>query len=74
MAKNTNTKTQPATNAPSFIAWSIITKGENKAFWQKVGACWSHKDAQGLTLQLDVMPLDGRIVLRKPLPPEQAAS
>ena len=73
MAKNTKTQTQPATNAPSFIAWSIISKGE-KAFWQKIGACWSHKDANGLTLQLDVMPLDGRIVLRKPQQPEQATS
>lgn len=73
MAKNTKTQTQPATNTPSFIAWNIISKGD-KAFWQKVGACWSHKDEQGLTIQLDVMPLDGRIVLRKPLPVEQAAS
>lgn len=73
MAKNTKHQTQQAAKAPSFIAWNVLSK-DDKAFWQKVGACWPHKDEKGLTLQLDVMPLDGRIVLRKPLPTEQAAS
>lgn len=51
--------------APDFIAWHVTQKGE-KSFWNKCGACWRHKDQKGLTLQLEVVPINGRIVLRQP--------
>lgn len=63
----TNTKPdhqQP--NAPEFLAWHVTDKGE-KSFWNKVGAAWRHKDGKGYTLQLEVVPINGRIVLRQPL-------
>ncbi|MBV50463.1 MAG: hypothetical protein CMN10_18135 [Roseobacter sp.] len=63
----TNTKLdnqQP--NAPEFLAWHVTDKGE-KPFWNKVGAAWRHKDGKGCTLQLEVVPINGRIVLRQPL-------
>lgn len=53
-------------NAPDFIAWHVIDKGQ-KSFWNKAGAAWRHKDAKGFTLQLEVVPIHGRIVLRQPL-------
>lgn len=62
----TNTKPdnqQP--NAPEFLAWHVTDKGE-KSFWNKVGAAWRHKDGKGYTLQLEVVPINGRIVLRQP--------
>lgn len=61
-AKNTSTETK----APDFIAWHVIQKGD-KSYWNKVGASWHHKDRKGLTLQLEVIPINGRIVLRQPL-------
>lgn len=68
MAKNATTK-DTVNKAPSHIAWTVTNKGD-KAFWQKIGACWEHRDERGLTLQLEVLPLDGRIVLREPAEPE----
>ncbi|WP_366555336.1 hypothetical protein [Aquibaculum sediminis] len=67
----TNTKPNaPQYNAPDFLAWHVIDKGE-KSFWNKVGAAWRHKDDKGYTLQLEVVPINGRIVLRQP--PEDPA-
>lgn len=63
----TNTKPdnqQP--KAPEFLAWHVIDKGE-KSFWNKVGAAWRHRDGKGYTLQLEVVPINGRVVLRQPL-------
>jgi hypothetical protein len=61
------TQTAPASppKAPDFIAWHVATKGE-KSYWNKVGASWMHKDKMGMTLQMDVLPINGRIVLRVP--------
>jgi len=52
--------------APEFLAWHVSRKGES-AYWSKVGAAWVHKDSKGYTLQLDSVPVGGRIVLRAPL-------
>jgi len=62
MAK-TETTTEP--KAPTFIAWNI-NGNDDKAFWTRIGAAWAHKDSKGLTLQLDMLPINGRIVLREP--------
>lgn len=54
------------TRPPAFIAWHVAEKGE-KTFWTRIGAAWDHKDGEGLTLQLDLVPVNGgRIVLRHP--------
>lgn len=59
------------TRPPAFIAWHVAEKGE-KTFWTRIGAAWDHKDGEGLTLQLDLVPVNGgRIVLRHPA--EEAA-
>lgn len=54
-------------NKPAYHAFSV-TSGEtqDKANWTKIGVVWPHKKGDGFTLQLDCMPLDGRVVLRKP--------
>ncbi|NCQ24433.1 MAG: hypothetical protein COW54_09955 [Rhodobacteraceae bacterium CG17_big_fil_post_rev_8_21_14_2_50_63_15] len=57
---------QPSISCPHQLAWHVTDKGE-KSFWNKVGAAWAHKDSKGFTLQLEVMPINGRIVLRQPL-------
>ena len=61
--------TAPEPKAPDFIAWHVSNRGE-KAFWTKVGAAWFHRDRKGLSLQLEVVPINGRIVLRTPLDDE----
>ncbi len=62
MANNTGNQTNQLTNAPDFLAWHVIDKGE-KSFWNKVGAAWKHKDSKGFTSQLEVVPINGRIVM-----------
>lgn len=61
--------TAPEPKAPDFIAWHVSNRGD-KAFWTKVGAAWFHRDRKGLSLQLEVVPINGRIVLRTPLDDE----
>jgi hypothetical protein len=67
MARNTEkqTTTTYEPKAPDFLAWHVTQKGP-KSFWNKVGAAWKHKDGQGFTIQLEVVPINGRIVLRQP--------
>ncbi len=67
MARKTEAQTtthQPT--APDFLAWHVTNKG-TKSFWNKVGAAWKHRDGQGYTFQLEVVPINGRIVLRQPI-------
>jgi len=59
-------KTQaPAPKLPDFIAYTVQTKGE-KAFWNRIGAAWLHQDGNGMTLDLEAIPFDRKIVLRAP--------
>ncbi|NCP14488.1 MAG: hypothetical protein GW858_10035 [Sphingomonadales bacterium] len=58
--------TAPEPKAPDFIAWHVSNRGA-KAVWTKVGAAWFHRERKGLSLQLEVVPINGRIVLRTPL-------
>ena len=58
----TDTKTT-ASKTPSHIAYHV-RDGKDKGFFTRIGAAWAHKDGQGFNIQVDVIPLDGRIVLR----------
>ena len=63
---------QRETTPPALIAWHVSERGEKK-FWNRIGAAWEHEDGEGLTLQLDLLPVaGGRIVLRKPKEDEGA--
>lgn len=56
---------------PDLIAYTVKKKGERE-FFTRIGAAWSHKSGKGMTLQLDAMPLDGRIVVLPPKSKEDA--
>ena len=65
-------------NFPTYIAYHVkeTTSGENgdkRGVWTKVGAAWANKDGKGYSLLLDVIPLDGRLMLREPLEREGAS-
>lgn len=59
--------------APDFIAYHVLSKGE-KTYWNRVGASWLHHDGNGMSLQLETVPVDGRIVLRAPLEPTETGA
>ena len=52
---------------PTFYAYTVRDRGRNKsAIWTRIGAAWPHEKAKGFTIELDALPLDGRIVLTEP--------
>ncbi|MCD0462089.1 hypothetical protein [Roseiconus lacunae] len=53
------------TNRPSLYAYQVRETGNGKSFWNRIGAAWENKDG-GFTIQLDCVPLDGRIVCQTP--------
>ena len=60
-----NTETKPVGKAPSHIAYHVRDRGEcQKSFWTRIGSAWAHADGKGFNIQLEFVPLDGRIVLR----------
>jgi hypothetical protein len=59
------------TNKPSHIAYQV-RDGKDKGFWTRIGVAWTSKDEKGLVIQLNAMPLDGKIVLRLPDPKDAA--
>lgn len=73
-SKTNTKKTAPReTTPPALIAWHVAERGEKK-FWNRIGAAWNHEDGEGLTLQLDLIPVTGgRIVLRAPKQEEEGA-
>jgi len=60
------------TKAPALIAWHVREGKGGKAYWTRIGAAWPHQNRDGHTLQLDLHPLDGRIVLLSPKADESA--
>lgn len=67
MARNENSNRKPReVRPPAFIAFHVEEKGKN-AYWTRIGAAWRHEKGDGLTLQLDLMPVSGgKVILRVP--------
>ena len=65
--RNANSRQQTReTQPPALLAYHVAERGEKK-FWTRIGAAWDHEDGKGLTVQLDLVPVNGgRIVLREP--------
>jgi hypothetical protein len=61
----TSTTAEP--NTPAFQAWHDTSNGDD-SFWIKVGDAWPHRDGKGLSLIPSVIPMNGQMVLRQPLP------
>ena len=52
---------------PTLIAYSVKDRGQDqKAVWTRIGAAWPHGSGSGMSIQLDALPIDGRIVLTEP--------
>jgi hypothetical protein len=61
------TKGHIMSKKPTLIAYTVKERGEGqKAIWTQIGAAWPHGTGTGFTIQLDVLPLDGRVVLTEP--------
>jgi hypothetical protein len=62
---STTTVTESTTSkAPSHIVYHVRDREGQKGFFTRIGAAWPHKDGKGFNIQVDSVPLDGRITLR----------
>ena len=61
MTENTNSNS----NKPTLFAYQVRDGNNGKGYRNRIGAAWPTKNG-GFTLQLDCVPLDGRIVCQQP--------
>lgn len=60
----------PSGRKPAFYAYQVRDGGGGKSYWNRVGAAWPNRDG-GFTLQLESVPLDGRVVCQPPKADEE---
>lgn len=53
-------------NKPSHIAYQVSEREDGKAFFNRCGSAFKHKDGQGFNVVLDAVPVSGQVVLRTP--------
>ena len=64
-----NSQARETAKGPAFIAYTVIDRGEDQdGIWRAVGAAWAHRNGEGLNVQLEAFPVNGRLVL---LPPRE---
>ena len=73
MSDNVTTPAGNGTNKPSHVAYQVRDgKGGDKGFWTRIGVAWTSRDEKGFVIQLNAIPLDGKIVLRIAEPKDNA--
>jgi hypothetical protein len=53
-----------ALTSPSHFAYQAFNCNGERGVWGRIGTVCAHTDGKGFDVQLDAMPLDGRITLR----------
>jgi hypothetical protein len=61
---DTDSKETTTGKLPSHIVYQVRDREGKKAFWTRIGSAWQHADGKGFNVQVEVVPLDGRITLR----------
>lgn len=54
------------TNDPVLIAYTAKRTKSKRVVWTEIGRAFPHEVGAGLTVLLDAMPTDGRIILLEP--------
>lgn len=62
----TQSATTIASKLPTHEAYQVRERNGKKSIWTRIGSAWAHADDKGFNVQIDVVPLDGRITLRTP--------
>jgi hypothetical protein len=53
------------TKKPALIAYAVT--GEAKqAFWTRIGSAWPHQNGEGFNIELNALPVNGRVILMPP--------
>lgn len=64
MSETKTTQADGTGKRPTLYAYKV-RDGNDESFWVRIGAAWPHKDGKGFNIQLDSVPLDGRVTLRE---------
>lgn len=59
-----NTNPKPTSKLPTHHAYQVRKREGGKPVWTRIGASWAHADGKGFNIQIESVPLDGRITLR----------
>jgi hypothetical protein len=69
-AASQHERKQDMTRTSPLNAYAVKERGKDKkAFWTRIGRAWPHKSGTGFNLELEALPVDGRIV---PMPPKES--
>ncbi len=55
---------------PDYEVFTVTEPKEEgqKAYWTKIGSCWKHTGKDGYSINLNALPINGRLVLIPPKP------
>jgi hypothetical protein len=59
---------------PAFEAFTVREGSKGKSYFTRVGAAWPTKNGNGVTLYLDALPVDGKLILMPPKAKQEAAA
>lgn len=59
------------TEKPWYNAYHVRDRKDGTSVWTQVGKAWPHHDLKGLNVQIDKLPLDGRVCIRAPYEKEE---
>jgi hypothetical protein len=51
---------------PSHYVYHPIKTKDPQPYYRRIGTAWAHGDGKGFNVQLESLPLDGRVQLRVP--------
>ena len=63
---DTTTTNTGSSRTPSHFAYQVRDREGKKGIWTRIGSAWAHADGNGFNIQIEAVPLDGRISLRIP--------
>ena len=46
------------------LRYNVRNREGGDNYWIRIGSVWAHADGNGFNLQLETVPLDGRVALR----------
>ena len=61
---DTNETKTVTSKSPSHYAYNVRNREGGENYWMRIGSAWAHQDGNGFNIQIETVPLDGRITLR----------
>jgi hypothetical protein len=70
--KQIPTHTNPTVRYDVFNVKTFDVQGEERTDWRKLGVAFPHRDGKGFNVELDLLPLDGKLAVRLYEPKDKA--